>query len=160
MRKSLLSLAAACSLIVISLAPAVAQSVPNGSYQQTCTNIRVRGDVLSARCNGQSGNTRSTISLASCGRGDIANVNGQLTCNGRRNRGQGNFNGNGNGYGNRGGYAVAGSYQSSCSNVSNRGGMLTATCSAGNGNTLTSSIDPTRCSGRDIANINGRLRCR
>ena len=192
MKRILLGLVAAASLAGTALSPASAQSVPNGSYQQSCTNIRVRGDQLVARCNlPQGGTVRSSISVSSCSRGDIANVNGQLTCNGNgngygrghrdggdRNNGNGNGyghngngNGNGNGYGHNGngngngngygnGYAPGGSYQGSCTNVQMNGSTLTASCTAPNGNRITSSINASQCRGADIANINGRLACR
>src|ERR1700681_3007469 len=103
MKRTLLSIASAVALAAMAVGTASAQNIPSGSYQQSCTNIRVRGDVLTARCNApQGGTVRSTITLDSCRRGDIANMNGQLTCNrngyGRR-YGQGNGN---NGYGNNG----------------------------------------------------------
>jgi len=67
--------------------------VPSGSYQQSCQNIRMRGGLLTARCNGPSGLVRTSIDPRTCRGGDIANSNGQLVCNG------GNGYGNGNGYG-------------------------------------------------------------
>jgi hypothetical protein len=77
MQRTLVGLAAAASLMATALLPASAQSIPSGSYQQSCTNIRVRGDQLIARCNApQGGTVRSSISLSSCRRGDIANSNG------------------------------------------------------------------------------------
>jgi hypothetical protein len=105
MQRTSLSFAAAVALAAATIGPVSAQTIPSGSYQQSCTNIRVRGDQLIARCNApQGGTVRSTLSLDSCRGGDIANTNGQLTCNtngyGRRHR---NRNGNdNNGYGNNG----------------------------------------------------------
>ncbi len=188
----ILGLAAAGSLAFTVVAPASAQAIPGGSYQQSCSNIRARGDRLTASCTASNGQlVRSSISLG-C-RGDIANSNGQLTCNGggygyNRNNGYSNNNGYGNrrdsgygthrdngygnggynngngygnnGYGNRNGYAPGGSYQGSCSNVQMNGNMLSATCSASNGARITSTLDANRCHGGDIANVNGRLRCR
>ncbi|HEY6234086.1 MAG TPA: CVNH domain-containing protein [Candidatus Elarobacter sp.] len=93
MPRILFSLLAGFGLAATVLAPASAQSVPSGSYQQSCTNIRVRGDQLTARCtNAQGTAARSTIAVDSCRNGDIVNSNGQLACN--RN-GYGNGNGNG-----------------------------------------------------------------
>jgi CVNH domain-containing protein len=95
MPRILFSLLAGLGLAATALAPASAQSIPAGSYQQSCTNIRVRGDQLTARCtNAQGTAIRSTIALNSCRNGDIVNSNGQLACN--RN-GYGNGYGNGNG---------------------------------------------------------------
>jgi CVNH domain len=173
MQRIVLGLAAACSLSLASLAPAAAQyyggGAPSGSYQQSCTNIRVSGGQLSARCTAPNGSRmRSSIALGSCRGGDIANTNGQLTCNGGYNNGYGygrerdgryrRDNGYGNNYGN--GYAPGGSYQGSCTNIQMNGNVLTANCSAANGARVTSSINANRCRGGDIANVNGRLQCR
>ena len=101
------SLLAGLGLAATALAPASAQSIPSGSYQQSCTNIRVIGNQLIARCtNNQGGRVRSSIGLNSCRNGDIVNSNGQLACNGNGNGNgygdrDGNGNGNGNGYGRR-----------------------------------------------------------
>src|ERR1700682_3988813 len=143
MKRTALSITAHFALPAMAIGTASAQNVPSGSYQQSCTNIRVRGDQLTARCNApQGGTVRSSIALGSCRGGDIANSNGQLTCNttgnGRRRRhDNGNGNGNGYGYGNGNGYgngaAPGGSYQQSCTGVQMRGSMLTATCPSGNG---------------------------
>ena len=162
------------SLAAASLAPASAQYAPSGSYQQSCTNIRVRGGELTARCtNGSGQRVRSSIAITSCRGGDIANSNGQLVCNGgngygrRRGYGYGNNNGynngynngNGNGYGRGNGYAPGGSYQQSCNNIRMSGSVLTASCPSGNGQWMTTSIDPRSCRGSDITNRNGRLNC-
>ena len=195
MKRTALSVMAAAALAAMALGTASAQAIPSGSYQQSCTNIRVRGDVLRASCNAPRGGTvRTSILLDSCRRGDIANMNGQLTCNrngygrgqyngqngnygngnyGNGNYGNGNYgngngnygnqNGNGYGYGNGGnrgyGRLPGGSYQQSCTNATMSGGILTATCPAGNGARTTSSINPAACGGVDIANRNGRLQC-
>jgi hypothetical protein len=185
MKRTALSLTAAVALAAMTLGTASAQNVPSGSYQQSCTNIYVRGNVLTARCTAPQGNrVRSSIDLNSCRRGDIANTNGQLTCNTNGyGRGRGNGNGYGNngnngygnngnngygnngnnGYGNNGnngyGRLPAGSYQQSCTNATMNGGVLTANCPAGNGARTTSSINASACRGADIANRNGRLQC-
>ena len=176
MNRLLVSIALGASLAAASLATASAQMIPSGSYQQSCTNVRVRGDMLTARCNNTSGaQARSSIALNGCRGGDIANSNGQLVCNGGGNgygrhrdgynNGNSYGNGNGNGYGrmNGNGYgrggAMGGSYQQSCQNVQTRGGMITATCPDPNGRMITTSIDGRQCRGADIANRNGRLVC-
>jgi CVNH domain len=179
MNRFLLSSLVGASLAAASLAaPADAQYAPSGSYQQSCTNIRVRGNELSASCTSPNGSRmRSTIALNSCRGGDIANSNGQLVCNGGNgygngngrwrdrhrdngygNNGYNNGNGYGNGYGNNG-YAPGGSYQQSCRNVRMNGGTLTASCPGPNGNWMTTSINPRSCRGADIANRNGQLVC-
>jgi hypothetical protein len=220
MPRLLVSLLAGLGLAATALAPAGAQTIPSGSYQQSCTNIHVRGTELIARCtNPQGARVRSSIELNSCRRGDIVNANGQLACNrngygrgggynnGGYNNGGYNNGGNNNGGYNNGGYnnggynnggynnggynnggynnggynnggynnggynnggynngrygrTPSGSYQSSCTNVSMNGGILTASCTAPNGQYITSTINPAQCRGGDVANVNGRLACR
>jgi hypothetical protein len=174
MQRIVIGLAAALSLLATALSPVPAQAALAGSYQQSCTNSRVSGDTLTARCNLLRGGTaRSSISISSCRGRDIANSNGHLICNKNRygntngyGYGNGNRYGNGNGTGNRYGNgngrygtAPAGSYQSSCTNVQMRGSMLSATCTPPNGNSITSTINASSCNGADIANVNGRLQC-
>ena len=202
MSRMLISLLAGLGLAATAFAPAGAQTIPSGSYQQSCTNIHVRGDELIARCtNPQGARIRSSIDLGSCRRGDIVNANGQLACNrnGRRggynnggynnggynnggynnggynnggydnganNNGGYNNGGNNNGGYNNGGYGYGngglapGSYQSSCTNVRMNGPNLTASCTAPNGQYITTTINAAQCRGGDIANVNGRLACR
>lgn len=175
MRRILLAPALALSLSASMLGPASAQYIPSGSYQQSCQNIHYRDGMLVARCNGPNGQlVRSTIDPRTCRGGDIANMNGQLTCNGGNTYGRGRYgrghgygygrnNGNGNnGYNNGYGYGrgvVGGSYQQSCTNAYMSNGLLYATC-PGRGTTMTTSIDPRSCRGGDIANVDGRLQCR
>src|SRR5215212_6126055 len=58
-----------------------AQGTPQGSYLQTCTDIRIKGNALSAICRG-TGNREQRSSLAGFQRcvGDIGNNNGVLQC--------------------------------------------------------------------------------
>ncbi len=59
-----------------------------GSYQQSCSDIRQNGSTLSAVClDGRGRRTESSIDVNRCGRGDIGNSRGFLTC--------GNIRGNG-----------------------------------------------------------------
>jgi hypothetical protein len=74
-------------LAVIALAflsaSAYAQAPPPGSYQQSCTDIRMQGPTLTAVCrraNGR-GEQLTALNVAHCV-GDIGNSNGQLVCNG------------------------------------------------------------------------------
>ena len=109
--------------------------------------------MLSAECTAGNGAwIASTIDPNGCRNGDIANMNGRLTCVAGNN---GNYYG-GNTYGG----LPAGSYQQSCTNTTVRGRTLTATCSAANGARITSSLDVSRCRpGSDVSNIDGRLEC-
>ena len=59
-----------------------------GSYQQSCSDIRQSGSTLSAVCgDGRGRRMESSINVNRCGRGDIGNNRGFLTC--------GNIRGNG-----------------------------------------------------------------
>jgi Beta/Gamma crystallin len=115
MKKSFRSILAACLLVAVAagFAPSDAhaqQRVPDGSYLNSCNNASVRPDdrgpgmVLVARCrNGRGDQARTSLPLP-C-RGDIANFNGQLVCQGRNGGGYGDNGGNGGNYG-RGGRIV------------------------------------------------------
>lgn len=152
MNRMLVGVLAGVSLAAASLAPAAAQYAPQGSYQQSCTNVHVRAGQLIAHCTNPQGiRVRSSIALGSCRGGDIANSNGQLTCHG-------------GGFGRRGGgmmmgRAPNGSYRQSCQNVQMRGGLLRATCPDANGHMIQTSLDTRGCRGTDVANRNGQLVC-
>ncbi len=155
-------------------------AIPQGSYQQSCANVRVRGNILSATCTGPQGQRiYSTLDLSQCSGSGVANQNGYLACGngysynyyGRRGHRYGNRNGNYNngnggyyppGYGTPGyRYLPGGSYQSSCINATVQGATLTAACTNPNGQRITSSINVNMCASRgtDIRNDNGYLRC-
>ena len=94
----------ALSLGAVAVVPANAQQyggynnygAPGGSYQQSCSNIQMRGSTLSASCTATNGQQLySQINVRGCN-GDIANFNGHLTCNGYN----GNNGSNGYGYNN------------------------------------------------------------
>lgn len=67
--------------ILIAGSTAVAQSVPAGSYQRTCTDTYIVDGTLVAVCHTADQQSRPTTlpNAMSC-RGDIANVNGKLEC--------------------------------------------------------------------------------
>lgn len=155
-----------------------AQQAPSGSYQQTCQNIGVRGSTLYARCKDVRGEWRST-ELADFQRcsSEIQNENGNLTCNNSNGGNYGNGrDGRDNGrdardrdgdrdgrhgdgrYGNNG--APNGSYVQTCQNINMSGNTLQASCQKKNGKLKNTSLNNVnRCRG-DIANDNGKLRCR
>jgi len=142
-------------------------TVPSGSYQQSCTNARVRGNVLFASCMNNNGQrVRTQIPVGQCGRSDIGNINGQLSCvrsdygyggNGRGRRGYGRGGRFGRNYS---GSLPNGSYTQSCQNASMNGSTLTAQCRNNGGGWNTSYLDISRCNTNDdIGNVNGQLRC-
>src|SRR5947209_4794210 len=127
-----------------------AQSVPSGSYQQSCKNIGVRDEVLSANCQDSDGKWEATQlrDYRTCG-GDIMNDNGALRC------------------GNSGtvvqpGYQAGipnGSYTQSCQEIRVHGDDLEARCQTADGNWHKTKLDDfQKCRG-DVANDNGSLRC-
>lgn len=60
---------------------AQAQGVPQGSYLQSCSEIRMRGDTLVAYCRRPDGYANWTwINQVHRCRGDIVNAGGWLTC--------------------------------------------------------------------------------
>ncbi len=181
MSRILVSLLAGLGLAATALAPASAQSIPPGSYQQSCQNIRVRGDQLTARCTNAQGTwIRSTLAFGGC-RGDIGNSNGQLTCNnngygnGRwNNNGNGRWNNNGRGHdrdrdrdnnGNNGGYNNGGYNNGGYNNggYNNRGvpgGSYQSSCTniQRNGSTLTATC--TAPNGSNVTTSINAAQCR
>ncbi len=132
-------------------APVLAQSLPPGSYLETCTNPRVDGGwggnyrgTLRADCPDSRNRFRSTSTSADCD-GDIANNNGQLMCSRYGNIGGGNL--------------PRGSYRMSCYGSRMNGGTLQSTCMDTYNNRRNTTINVNSCRGRDIANDNGRLTC-
>jgi hypothetical protein len=116
------------------------QPLPTGSYSQTCRDIAVSNDVLSATCRSISGGMKRT-QLAQYSRctGDIANINGMLSC--PKNN------------------PPPGSYAQSCSKLNMVNGILFVNCRAIDGSTNNTFLrNVTRCVG-DISNQNGWLRC-
>lgn len=129
-----------------------AQAIPSGSYQQSCRNISVGGEVLSANCQDASGRWEATQlrDYQSCG-GDIMNDNGALRCAGNR-----PVSGYQNGY--QAG-VPNGSYTGSCQEIHIDGDDLKARCQGADGNWHNAKLDDyQKCRG-DVVNENGKLRC-
>jgi len=129
---------------VLAAVPASAARMPNGSYRQSCSNIKVKDASskkpwLVANCRDAKGRYRPTsLRFTQC-RADIANVNGQLMCWG-------------------GGNPPRGSWSQSCRNGSVRHGVLYADCQRRNGDWWRASIKLNRCR-KGVENNNGQLRC-
>lgn len=142
-------------LMLVGASAGWAQTVPSGSYQQTCKDIGVRNDVLTARCQDTGGSWRDTQlrDVSSCS-GDVFNDNGALRCNG----GGGAYNAGYNGGYYQGGIP-GGSYSQTCRDVRVRGNDLEAKCQTVNGDWRDTRLNGFgRCSG-DISNEDGQLRC-
>lgn len=72
---------------------------PSGSYQRSCSNAQMRGNVLTAACTNDNGQSVwSSLDVSRCS-GDIANYNGHLTCPGAYNNGGYGYNNGGYGRG-------------------------------------------------------------
>ena len=130
--------------------------VPGGSYSQTCRDIRVRYNVVRARCQTRDGSWRETTleSAYRCS-GGIENVDGQLRCAGDRGR---DYDRDRDRDRDRG-YAPSGSYSQTCREIRARGNSLQAVCQTIGGNWVSTSLDDyDRCVG-EIVNDDGRLEC-
>src|ERR1700681_4126685 len=134
--------------VLVGASAGLAQSAPSGSYQQTCRDIGVRGDVLTARCQDTDGywRTAQMRDISYCN-GDITNDNGALRCTSSA-----------GGYYNQGGIP-GGSYSQTCQDVRVQGNDLEARCETTNGDWRTTGLSGFDRCGGDIANDDGRLRC-
>lgn len=124
-----------------------AQGIPQGSYQQTCNNVAVNGNVLSANCQDSRGNwiNAQLPDVQRCN-GDITNDNGALRCGTSA-------------YGTQGGNGPNGSYMQSCQNIHVGGDDLHARCQTRDGGWHETKLDDyNKCRG-DILNDNGNLKC-
>jgi hypothetical protein len=126
------------------ITPCAGQSMPPGSYRETCRNIEVRGGVLHAQCRGIGGNWNTTsIRIAQCIGSEIVNGNGGLRCGGV--------------------IRPDGPYLQTCKNIhvlktSEHRGFLMASCQDSSGRWRGNNLD-IPCRGQ-VHNENGRLVCR
>ncbi len=120
---------------------------PQGSYRDTCKNVKLRGDTLRARCKDLNHHWQDS-SLEDVNRcvGDIANVNGELRCN-KENRDV------------RDGRAPNGAYSLTCRDIKVRGDSLRARCQDRYGSWIDAALDDFRRCRSEIVNDNGRLSC-
>ncbi len=81
MNKLLGGLAASLLVGAIYIQPAQAQPAPQGSYLNSCTHVGMDRDRLIADCRRVDGSwQRTALDVDRC-QGDIANINGRLSCN-------------------------------------------------------------------------------
>src|SRR5882672_9439068 len=107
----------------------------------TCRNPNMKGGTLYAQCQRMNGGWRdSSIDPRQCGKGGVANDNGNLICEGGG-----------------GGNTPGGSWQQTCRNANVNGGTLYAQCQRMNGGWRYSSIDPRQCGNGGVANNDGNL---
>jgi hypothetical protein len=123
--------------------PCYAQGAPQGSYLQTCRDIRMDRTALFAYCQDTDGHWRAAelYEFREC-TGDITNVDGELRCERRADRGR-----------------PYGSYMFTCREIYRRGDRLTAVCQNIGGRWRRSTLDDVdRCVG-PIVNDDGQLAC-
>src|SRR2546423_10493260 len=163
--RALLVLAAACCVQGTGVAQGYPYgNGPQGSYLQSCQDIRANGDRLTARCQTRDGSWRNSSmdDYQRCTT-DIGNDDGNLRCaSGGNAVANGPYNGypNGqynNGYGN--GNEPQGSYLQSCQDIRAHRNRLTARCQTKDGNWRDTSMDNYRQCTTDIGNDDGNLRC-
>jgi hypothetical protein len=135
-------------LLAIQLQPAsAAQNPPFGSYLLSCRNVQVQsllggGTNIVASCRTNDGRYVQSTLPNTC-TGDIANINGQLTCTAS---GPNNT-------------PPSGSYQQSCNNIYMTGPILNANCLRRNGQVSQTTLNVLNCKGGDISNQDGQLTC-
>jgi CVNH domain-containing protein len=150
MRRIFMLTLLAFGLSVLTQGTIMAQGIPQGSYQQTCNNVAVNGNVLSANCQDSRGNwiNAQLPDMQRCG-SDITNDNGVLHCASYGNAPGGYQAGNGPG----------GSYTQSCRDIHVGGDDLHARCQTRDGSWHETKLDDyNKCRG-DILNDNGNLKC-
>lgn len=120
--------------------------LPEGNYLQTCRDIRVEGDRLTARCRMREGGYNYTdMRLRECRGGRVENLNGTLQCEGA-------------GY--SGGRLPTGNYRDTCRDISLQGDRLTARCRDKWGDYRLTALSLSDCNGGQVENSNGNLVCR
>jgi CVNH domain len=130
---------------------------PSGDYVQTCRNIYIEGNRLTAECQKRNGGWRRTsLDNVDLCTDQIVNNNGRLVCP------QGGDGGYGYDHRLRAGWQgdiPSGTYTETCRNISVDGGRLIADCQKRNGDWRHTSLDDfQRCTSAP-ANENGRLVC-
>ena len=118
---------------------------PDGSYQQTCSDISVKKGTLYAKCQDTRGKSHSAklSHYEKCS--DIANKNGKLECAGGEKAAAPSLPG--------------GSYTESCKNIQMKGSTLHAVCKSLDGRELPTSLKEANRCAEGVANINGILNC-
>lgn len=121
-----------------------ADVIPPGSYQRTCGDFHTTGTTLTATCRRRFGGTNfTTLRNYHLCRGDIANVDGRLTCVAGDEQ-----------------PTPDGSYRESCRNAYVEGDTLFAQCLDRFSRWHSAALPNYRACSGDIFNANGVLRCR
>jgi hypothetical protein len=117
--------------------------IPDGSYRNSCTDVFVDSQVITAKCRDSNGGTRpTTLDLNRCSHPpNIRNVDGYLACDVSN--------------------LPAGSYRDTCKDFAVAGSTVSAWCRQTSGKYVHTSLDFKDCLGpnSDIANREGSLIC-
>jgi hypothetical protein len=118
---------------------------PEGSYQQTCSDISVKKGTLYAKCQDAKGKSHSAklSHYEKCS--EIANKNGKLECAAGEKAAAPSQPG--------------GSYTDSCKNIQMKGATLHGVCKSLDGRELPTSLKEANRCAEGVANINGILSC-
>jgi hypothetical protein len=150
MRHATLIVSALAALAMMNETSSAAPA-PSGSYQQSCRDISAGGGVLVATCRkGSNWNYTTLADYRDCD-GDIANVNGRLTCV-RDPRDDDDHDDDD--------WSPNGSYKTTCRRERVEDGTLIAECVDRNGRWRYTELANYRSCRGDIVNANGMLRCR
>lgn len=140
LRKTLATTAILVATLAAGSTVSLADWLPGGSWQRTCTDARMDRGWLSAACRTRNGRLRNTsLDVGQCG-GEISNQDGRLWCERRR------------------AVLPPGSWQRTCTDARMNGTTLTASCRTRDGRMMRSQIDIRGCRG-DLSNLNGWLTC-
>src|SRR5262249_1391513 len=132
--------------VVLVGANRAALAAPDGSYRESCRNLKTAGETLYAQCRDMSGRWRDSSLRYTVCRGDIYNDDGQLAC----------IRTGGNDFGSLPG----GSWRQSCRNAYRTGGVIVAECQDRQGRWRRTAIGAQECGGSGrLANVDGELRC-
>jgi len=127
-------------------------SLPDGSWRQTCQGASVRDGTLHALCLRDGGKKSQFTSIAIGNCRAFGNRNGQLFC---ESPGGGNGTGSGGSVG-----PWSGSFHESCRDATvDKHGKLQATCRKDNGTYKRSNLQAQKCPGYRAGNRNGDLVC-
>jgi len=139
--------------------------IPGGSWRQSCRYPVMRGRFLSAQCRNSRGDWNNvTTDIRACRSGRLANIEGNLNCEGGGGYGGGYGDGyhgdHGGGYGSGDAAYPGGSWRETCRGAGMRGDVLTAQCKNRNGYWNNSSLDVRSCRSNRAENQDGQLVCR
>ncbi|MBU1274968.1 MAG: CVNH domain-containing protein [Proteobacteria bacterium] len=127
--------------LLLAPTPAKAKVLPPGSYRDSCKDCYVDDGWLHCRCKDGRGGKETRIKYTRCN-GDIANVDGWLTCGG----------------GGESRRMPGGSWRESCRDGRVQGNELLAECRNGDGRWVQAWISLNKCPG-NLSNEDGRLVC-